>query len=153
MLDNSTVELLGAYFDGELTGEQQDAVHDILKGNPEARDFLRSLEDSRTLMRSNGHPPEWHSIKAKYSKGAQKKHRVFNWGMGMGLIAGVTAVLVTTLNLSHPAISNRSTDLSTSPIVEMVETDLQNTVPIVYVDEASGWTIVWVIEEEDPTKG
>jgi hypothetical protein len=38
-------------------------------------------------------------------------------------------------------------------LVEMVETDLENTVPVVYLDQPSGWTVVWVIEEAESSDG
>jgi hypothetical protein len=30
--------------------------------------------------------------------------------------------------------------------VELVETDLEGATPIVYLDQPSGWTVVWVVE-------
>ena len=33
--------------------------------------------------------------------------------------------------------------------VEMVETELEGATPIVYIDEPSGWTVVWVVEAEE----
>ena len=33
--------------------------------------------------------------------------------------------------------------------VQMVETDLEGATPIVYIDEPSGWTVVWVVEAEE----
>jgi sugar-specific transcriptional regulator TrmB len=39
--------------------------------------------------------------------------------------------------------------------VYMVETDLENATPVVYLDEPSGWTVVWVVEQDnqDPVDG
>jgi predicted anti-sigma-YlaC factor YlaD len=33
--------------------------------------------------------------------------------------------------------------------VEFVETDIPNSSPVVYVDDESGWTIVWILESQD----
>ena len=35
-----------------------------------------------------------------------------------------------------------------APAVMMVETDLKDATPVVYIDQPSGWTVVWVLEAE-----
>jgi hypothetical protein len=34
--------------------------------------------------------------------------------------------------------------------VELVETDLEGATAVVYLDQPSGWTVIWVFEAEPP---
>jgi anti-sigma factor RsiW len=143
MLDLKQQEQLSAFIDGELSAEEAEAVKRLIGSNLEAQRHLEALEHSRALLASEAShpPPTWSSLQRKFARHHRPSRR---WGLGLLLASGALGALFL---LPRPLSVPTTSPVTASPTVDMVETDLQNSIPIVYLDQPSGWTVIWIIEE------
>lgn len=150
------MEQLGALVDGELSPHDAAAVTELLETHREARLHLNALEESRAMLRPGNSPtrpiPEWDFLKKKFQEqeATVLRRNGFKWAAGVILGSG-GALAALFLGIRAPIVPTAPEPVWLAPVVDMVETDLQNTVPVVYRDQASGWTVVWIIE--DPARG
>lgn len=156
MLNQSTMDQLSAFIDGELSAVETKAVVKLLETSREARLYLNALEESRALLKgepsSVRHVPEWSEVvrRSRALESDSPRRLRIKWAAGVILgSGGAFAALLLASRMPHDSANPEPAWMA--PVVEMVETDLENTVPVVYRDEASGWTVVWVIEE--PARG
>jgi len=149
---------LDAYFDGELSPPETEGLKRQIAANPEAQAYLACLEKTRQALAcahvGNEHEvPVWELVKK------QRGTRPATARYAPRSPAAVFAVL--TVLFAGMAIwipfrkAGQEVNLpAPNPefvnAVEIVETDLENATPIVFLDEPSGWTVVWVLED-DPT--
>ncbi len=153
-MDTERQHRLNAYFDGELPETEARAVREGLGRNPEERAALARMERLRGGC-SGAHQtavqPSWASVRNRLRQGDPALTRWNN--LTYNLVSGLVAVLVLGLLLIGPRTGEEPDGLLLVDRVEMVETDLQGATSVVYFDEPSGWTVVWVLEEELPSEG
>lgn len=156
MLTEDKVIALGALFDGELPEDEAAQLREFVRNSQEAQRHLANLAESRRLIRTGmaiQNVPEWHDVRRRLdSRSQQRRSKISRWGLG---VIASTAVALGSLSLilKSPVTDSLSAKAPQTDLVEMVETDLENTVPVVYLDQPSGWTVVWVIEEADSSDG
>lgn len=151
-------EDLQALFDGELTAGEQSRVTAMAEESAEASAFLAELKALRVSLREahHGHRRGVPSYKAVLAaagngtpspeSGAMRRIYAFSSGiLALGLM--VLLLLPSFMDPASPAEGFRTTEWSHT--VERVETDLENVTPVVYLDEPSGWTVVWIVPDEE----
>lgn len=148
---------LEAWFDGEATEAEDREIRALLERDPEAQAWLAGLERTRTALReahrsTRKEAPEWLEVLARASRADDPGNGRVPFGLkGLGSVA---AILLLGMALWLPF---RDAGREAAPTagelmvdtVELVETDLEGATPVVYLDEPSGWTVVWVVEEAD----
>lgn len=138
----TTHNQLHAYLDGELTPAERHRVEAWLAEDAEARRELDALRQIRNSVQAAPTPaPDveaaWKALSKKLNGSPAKRTIPFPVPL---TAAAAIALLGLVLWSSFPG---REPTPSPQPVV-MVETDLEDSTPIVYLDEESGWTIVWV---------
>ena len=147
--------------DGELSLRRRAKLDAYLAQNPE----LQALRDDWASIGSRmqtepvprGRTPEatWANVQRSIRLGEDPGPAVPDWHFGSRLrVAGTTmAALLAVLAVAWftwlaprdaPQVAERE------PIeVEWVETDLPDAVSMVYQDQETGWTVIWVMAEEE----
>ncbi|NDV63059.1 hypothetical protein G0Q06_11395 [Puniceicoccales bacterium CK1056] len=155
-MNEETRNRLTAWFDGELPADA--GIEALLEKDPKARAYIEELQQMREALagahtQSNHPVPEWASVQARLDEDAsQKPFRLLTFPRALGAVA---AVMVLGMALWIPFRQASISQSTAQPelmvnSVEMVETDLEGVTPVVYLDQPSGWTVVWVLEDEDP---
>lgn len=151
MNENDEIRL-SAWFDGELPEREKQDIEALLERDPDARAYMEDLRKTRELLAaSHSAPgesvPEWSGVEERLKGNPGARILTFP-----RLAAGIAAVLVLAFSLwlplresGNPAQAPAAPGLMVNS-VELVETDLEDATPIVYLDEPSGWTVVWVLE-------
>jgi anti-sigma factor RsiW len=155
-MKEETAIQLEAWFDGELTEEEATRIKAQLESDPELQAHLKNLKAARQAMA--GIPEAavdvdaaWSAVEERLDRPARiDSRKVVSFPR---MVATVAAILVLGMALWMPMRNmGGSTEgldgLADESVVQMVETDLENATPIVYLDQPSGWTVVWVMEEE-----
>lgn len=156
MLTEDKVIALGALFDGELPEDEAARLREFVRNSQEAQRHLANLAESRRLIRTGlavQNVPDWQDVRRRLDRRPRHKWRKLSrWGLG---VIASTAVALGSLSLilKSPVTDSLSAQALQTDLVEMVETDLENTVPVVYLDQPSGWTVVWLIEEAESSDG
>ncbi len=155
---------LNAYLDGELEGAARAAAEAWLARDADARAELEGLRATRQAVRTAvPETPdtgvEWRKLAAKLENagtepgapGEDKGRTLFPFPLPLGLGAAAAALVAGLLVwLALPGTKNGAgpgPDLSAG-LVELLETDLEDSSTIVYIDLESGWTVVWVVEAD-----
>lgn len=145
---------LQAYHDGELDASTREQIQAQLKTSPTARKYLQQLQTlTQTLQQPNTPTPDteqaWAQIQPRLTTDNQPSKtipfpKILQTAAAILLFAAISWFSYNTL---QPPTQN------THPAEEylLVETELEGASSIVYVDEESGWTVVWVNEPETDT--
>ena len=151
--------LMSQLIDGEISPEDADSLHAYLDSHPEA---MQWMESTSLIGEQAGHgtvstdlESAWHDISEEIRGDAVKSVNSKNlltfpmWLKGIGIAAAlvITASLVW---IAGPQSDSEVTEryAASESVVEFVETEIPDASPIVYTDERSGWTVVWVTEME-----
>lgn len=155
-MKEETAIQLEAWFDGELTQEEATRIEAQLESDPELQAHLESLKAARKAM--DAMPPSsvdvdaaWSAVEERLDQPVRDNTRkVVSFPR---VLATMAAILVIGMSLWIPmrnmgGSADNFEGLADESVVQMVETDLENATSIVYLDQPSGWTVVWVMEEE-----
>lgn len=142
--------------DGEISPKEASKLQDYLESHPDAMDWMESADRSRTAAFENKDSVDtnsiWESVKKEIDSKASENDssrsgklipfpalsRVLAAAAAIALVAVVSWFgLKSDPNAGVALASNES-------IVEFVDTEIPDASPIVYTDEESGWTVVWV---------
>lgn len=139
-----------AYYDGELPPEDCAAVEALLASNPNAKAYLESLRATSDALKGLNAPStedaQWHSIEGKLD---QPKGQILPFPAKIaGLAAALAIGAVAWFQWSNSGAHEQADEVYYAE-VEIIETTYENDAPIVYVDEESGWTVVWVAEDDN----
>ena len=156
-MDRETRMLLERYLDGESAPGEAIAVEALLERDPAAKRCLEELNLLRqTLETAHQEPqepvPSWESVRDRET--AAEEGKGVSIRSHWKLVSSMAAILVLGMLLWIPVRTKMVHDvepaaLSLGETVEMVETDLENATPIVYLDQPSGWTVVWVSQPDE----
>jgi len=151
-MNNDRQHELNAYFDGELSSSEQERLKRQIATDPESQAYLACLEQTRQALASahaeTSQPlPAWETVKReRYISRAARSKALYR----RAVLAGAAIILIGMA--TWIPFRNAGVPPSPAPVeglvnaVEIVETDLIDATPIVYLDEPSGWTVVWVME-------
>ncbi|MGJ8650056.1 MAG: anti-sigma factor family protein [Opitutaceae bacterium] len=147
-----------AYLDGELSAEEVQAVETLLRYDKEAAQYSAQIEATREALAASAPPTpdidqEWQSLADKLESNsdaiderpASAKTITFPVWVG-GLAAMLVVGLFFAAYMNRPGASGPLEVAQQEPI-ELIETTIENASPVIYVDETSGWTVVWVSED------
>ncbi|HKJ89517.1 MAG TPA: hypothetical protein VJ960_00170 [Oceanipulchritudo sp.] len=153
-MDKDKQIYLSALFDGELPEAETKAARERLGEDPGGRAFMARLEGLRAGS-SEAHRttvrPDWVSVQNRLKRGDPALTR---WNrLTYTFLSGLVAIAIFGLLLIGPRNPETGRGLLLVDRVEMVETDLEGATPVVFLDEPSGWTVVWVLEKELPKEG
>jgi anti-sigma factor RsiW len=146
---------LEAWFDGEVSPEECAGVERLLKADDESRAYVESLNKAREAMQGahvstiDGEAA-WESFQERLDKADRERStRVLSFPQ---MMAAAAAVVLVGMGIWFPLrqMGHQNEAFALESTVQMVETDLEGATPIVYIDEPSGWTVVWVVEPEEP---
>ncbi|GEM_PF-6758917 len=135
---------LHAYLDGELSARERTAFEDQMARDPDLQEELSELQ---ALSKRFGAvpPPEtipaepvWQHVQRelRVSTGAPPRP-VWKWAWAPAAAAAMLWAMMWIQPFS-------SSSLPPSVIVEQVEVQADAAVPLVYTDQESGWTVVWL---------
>lgn len=162
--------LLSRALDGEASVDEQAALELYLSQNPEAADLKTAWESISVLLNEESDSVDcpsvedaWQDIAGRIEveeQGSEENVAVSNtptvipfprWVWG-GAAAAAIVVLASLGLLNLPQASSEGEQVASSESlieVEYIDTEIEDATPVVYVDEESGWTVVWVMEPED----
>ena len=155
---------LQAWVDGELSPPESEVLSALVEKDPEAAAYTDSLRQTRETLQlahsrsSSGRDP-WQALEARLDQPAPRYgNRLISFPQALTAVA---ALLLLSLVLYIPFRDHQpknTGETAETPgldsAVYLVETDLENATPIVYIDQPSGWTLIWVAEQDDtPEKG
>jgi anti-sigma factor RsiW len=156
-MNEETRNQLTAWFDGQLSPAEEERMESLLKGDPEARAYVEDLERTREALKTaHANPsrrvPEWSEFEKRLDSPQARPAKVLTFPR---MILTAAAVMVLGIAVWWPlreASIRQSTAADELLVqrVELVETDLEGATPIVYLDQQSGWTVVWVVESDEP---
>ena len=146
-------EQLNRYFDGELTEEESSILKDALQQDAGLREQLADIEEMANLHRESS--PEakdtffieqqFQEIQRQLEPEPKPRENLITfpgrWLISTVGIAAAVLFTVTGLLLWNHTGKEAYNDLAN---VDFVETDIEGANPMVYVDEQSGWTFVWL---------
>jgi hypothetical protein len=153
-MNDETQQRLAAWFDGELSSSEHAEVEQILEQDAAARAYVDQLARSREMLQGahvstvDG-DAAWESVRERLEEAdRQRSARVLTFPQ---LVAAPAAVMLVGMGIWFPLRKMGQLDqaYALESTVEMVETELEGATPIVYIDEPSGWTVVWVVEAEE----
>lgn len=152
-MNDETQQRLEAWFDGELSPAEHAEVEELIDRDDAARAYADQLVKSRELLHS-AHVSKvdgdaaWESVRERLEQAdRQRSARILTFPQ---LVAAAAAVMLVGMGVWFPLrkMGHVSEAYALESTVEMVETELEGATPIVYIDEPSGWTVVWVVEAE-----
>jgi len=148
--------LMSCLMDGELPADDADRLYQFLEANPDAIDWMESnqaIADSNRAVEYADPQTSWEKIRTAFSKdtgdkGASSKliqfpplFRVLGIAAAIALVASIVWK-----NLPSTQLEVTERYAASQSVVEFVDTDIPDVSPVVYTDEISGWTVVWVAE-------
>lgn len=162
-MNELTRQKLARWLDHESVGDEASEIEALLKADPEARQYLEDLQRvSRALSTTHLHPsrgsPEWKQVRNRLTAptGPSPRELIPFPRVLAAMAAILVAGMILWLPLRDRGVRQDPTpvEVSLPPVevhqsVEMVETDLVGATSIVYLDQPSGWTVVWVIPPEE----
>ena len=148
-------EQLNAYLDGEMSPQARAEFEVWLKQSPDARaelDALRKLREQMLEARNGGVPDvdaQWAEFEQRrLQQASQSTGQLISFPRLGAAAAVIIAGLIAWAVWPQPANTDLVAGNDASASVEMVESDLEDSSPIVYLDDQSGWIVVWVEEFE-----
>jgi anti-sigma factor RsiW len=151
---NERAVQLAAYFDGELDEGAAREVEASLQNDAAGRAFLEGLQAQRTDLskmqaatESEDAEAAWAALESQLEEQTQPSSWLLRFPFLSGaLAAAAVLVLTATIILQLPLQTPTEVDDPTlTARVEYIETDIEDATPVVFLDEPSGWTVVWVI--------
>jgi ferric-dicitrate binding protein FerR (iron transport regulator) len=152
-MDDEKRSQLNAWFDGELNPAERQAIESLIATNPEARAYVEELKETRAALQgahtaSSQPTPEWSQFQKRLEQAGRHPAKVLTFPRA---ILTTAAIMVLGIAFWWPlrqagVRENVTTGEGLVERVEFVETDLEGATPVVYLDEPSGWTVVWVVE-------
>ncbi len=148
--------MMSRLMDGELSADDADRLHQYLEANPDAIDWM---ESSQVIAESAGPPVSidsqstWEGVQKAINEDSGNEAKPSNLikfpsfirVLGVAAaIALVASIVWKNVPSSEPEITERYA--ASQSVVEFVDTDIPDASPVVYTDEISGWTVVWVAE-------
>lgn len=150
--------MMSRLMDGELSPQDAERLHTFLEGNPDAIDWMESnqiLSESAQSTAPVNPPSMWEEIRAAIKEETEIENtspKLIRFPLLLPLLGAAAAVaLVASLIWTNlPKSSSEMTEryAASQSVVEYIETDIPDASPVVYTDEISGWTVVWVAEME-----
>lgn len=152
-MNEETRNRLTAWFDGELPDDS--GVKDLLEKDPEARAFIDDLRQMRKVLsgahsRAQSEAPDWEEFSQRLDESSSGS-KLLTLPRAIGAVAAVMALgMALWIPFRNVGINQPTAqpELMVNS-VEMVETDIENATPVVYLDQPSGWTVVWVLEDTE----
>ncbi|HSH09951.1 MAG TPA: hypothetical protein VK995_06155 [Oceanipulchritudo sp.] len=160
-MNERTARRLEAWFDGEVSPDECASIEALLKETPEARAYIDRLTRTREALqgahlRENVGGATWRGLEERLDN-LEERHapKVVRFPqMAMAVAAVMILGMLLWLPLRQAGVAEQEEPFGLESTVLMVETDLENATPIVYIDQPSGWTVVWIMEaEESPGQG
>jgi len=155
-MNKQTEQRLQAWFDKELGPDEARAVEALLEGDGEARAYVEQLERMRASLQqahAEGRmaAPAWEQLAGRLDRPAAGARRpAIGFPRMIGAVAAVMLLgIAVWLPFRQAGEIPPATDLLVDR-VELVETDLEGATAVVYLDQPSGWTVIWVFEAEPP---
>lgn len=152
-MNENTRSQLTAWFDNELEPDERQQVASLIERDPEARAFVEELRKTREALKTaHTNPvqpaPDWRHFNARLDSTEARPARTLTFSR---MILATAAIMVLGMAVWWPlrqASIRQSVESDQLFVerVEFVETDLEGATPIVYLDQPSGWTVVWVVE-------
>jgi anti-sigma factor RsiW len=151
-MKETDIRKIEAWFDGEATPGESRQVESLLKDDPQAKAYLEQLEASKKLLQgahvSTSQPPEWGEVKQRAGRLHDNPARkVVSFPRAMAAAAAIVLIGMALWIPMRKAGMEAVPAVSLYESVDFVETDLEGATPVVYLDQPSGWTVVWVVEE------
>jgi len=168
------LENIHRLFDGELSADEKRILEEVLAADPELGEELKSLEMFAELHRSSIPEPKDEvfieksfleiqrqltprsSALSKSTNPSEKKEAskvvMFpgsRWVFSITALAAALAVTVTGAWMWKSAEVEKKFSQDTA--VKFVETDIVDASSMIFMDEQSGWTFVWVDEPSNTT--
>ena len=152
---------LQALVDNELPASEAAKMTARVEADPEARAFVEDLRRTREVLssahiRTSTREAPWESVQARMDQpDPQYGNRLITFPQALTAVAALLLLsLILYVPSRTPAPQGIQETDGLDSAVYLVETDLENATPIVYIDQPSGWTLVWVAElQEEPEKG
>lgn len=158
--ESEAQRMMSRLLDGELSSKEAESLHEYLEDHPEAMDWMEScdlVENAATDRVISNEQADaataWESISREIFEEREDPDNASNLIFFPLLfkVAGIAAAitLVATLlwfNLAKNSEQMTERYAASESVVEFVDTDIPDASPIVYTDEQSGWTVVWVTE-------
>lgn len=149
---------LEAWFDGEVSPGECAEIEELLRTDETARSYVAKLERMREALEgAHVAKPDGgaalESLREELDKAEwRRSSRVLSFSQ---IVAAAAAVMLVGMGIWFPLrqMGMKDEAYSLETTVYMVETELEGATPIVYIDEPSGWTVVWVVEAEEPEQG
>ncbi|WP_269543150.1 hypothetical protein [Cerasicoccus fimbriatus] len=155
-MNDADAQLLMRFYDAECTPAEEDAAGELIRSNPTAADWLAELaaqqerwETLPPVLNEVAIEADWQALRLKLAnEGAQFKGRAkreLAWSSYWTAGAAAVVFLLASITVLLPRHELPTTGV-TPNIVESVETDIEGATPIIFVDQQSGWSVVWVDE-------
>lgn len=147
-----------AYLDGELSAEDAEIIENLLCQDTEAAQYKAQIEATRAAIAASAPPTpdldqKWQAVADKIKSDSNSQDEQFASAKSIafpmwarGLAAMLVVGLFFTAYLKRPLVSG-SLEVAQQEPIELIETTIKNASPVIYVDETSGWTVVWVSED------
>ena len=152
-------KLLSASLDGELDAQDLLPLRDHLDRCPRCRAARMEWQSygehlkSAPLPITPGLKGAWNDIRQRMRQDEKPRRWKPAYPFPMYWVSAA-ALLVVTMGIfflypGDPAPTD-SKIFAMAENVEFVETSIPGATPVVYMDDASGWTVVWIVEAEPP---
>jgi negative regulator of sigma E activity len=148
--------LMSCLMDGELPANDADRLYQFLEANPDAIDWMESnqaIADSNRAVEYVDSHTSWGKIRTAISeetRGEEASSNLIKFPplfRILGIAAAIALVAsIVWKNLPSTQLEVTERYAASQSVVEFVDTDIPDVSPVVYTDEISGWTVVWVAE-------
>ena len=156
-------EQLNRYFDGDLTAEELAILEEALEENADLKDQLSEIQDFANLHRESM-PEEkdeffieqqFREIQQQLEPETARRSNVipFPTRWFFNTVGIAAALLLTVTGIWMWNRSTRDSWDNSAADVAFVDTDIDGASSMVYVDEQSGWTFVWLDVPENSDNG
>lgn len=157
-MNEETRNRLTAWFDGELPDDS--GIEALLEKDADARAYVNELRQMRKALdgahaEARTPAPDWETFSSRLDEqpASSDGARVLSFPRALAAVAAVMILgMAIWIPFRQASINTRASDSEwVVNSVEMVETDIENATPVVYLDQPSGWTVVWVLDDSEPT--
>lgn len=154
-MKKETAIKIAALHDGELSASEEQALMRLIEEEPEAKAYLEQLQLTSKVIKGAHVQPltasaQWNNLRQRIeSDHSSDRKNLFYFPR---YAAAAVAILALGMGIWWPMrkMGDQSDIAGLDTSVYMVETELENATPVVYLDEPSGWTVVWVVEQDPP---
>jgi anti-sigma factor RsiW len=151
-MNKETAIRIAALHDGEVSNAEKKEIVALLERDPEAKAYWNKLKEMSDALKGAHlsmaeNSAHWENLKKRLDSGKEESQAKILHFPRYATAAAAILALGMGIWLPMRKMGDQSDLLGLDASVYMVETDLENATPIVYIDEPSGWTVVWVVEE------